>query len=267
MKMKGLFKTIWVAAVAFVIMTATSCSSDTDYFGLDELEGSAIIPLTETDSEYLDLDIDTITVWSNNDLRILNEAEYRMGITYDNEKREYSKKHESYLELNISKKLYNRIWDNYCYNNSILSVSSLARVKSRNIETTDSQYNCVPLSLSHCCNKPYDEVVKVCSKHDSIWPNRGVDLCYVALIVADLGKCVTTYYGRSDIIDSYGDSVVPINGMLITETGGTPQYHAVCAYKYDGSGLIFNKIFYNDYQTNKNGWVAASQAHVLFIIK
>lgn len=145
--------------------------------------------------------------------------------------------------------------------------SSRTRIIRSNIEAVESEFNCVPLSLQYCCNKSYEEVVKACNKYFPEWPSMGVDLGYVGLIVQDLGKQLITYYNSNDIKTAYGDNNIEINGMLILEAEGKSPYHAVCAYRYDGSGWLFNKIFYNDYQKNKNGWVLVSQAHVLFIIK
>lgn len=264
--MKGFFKTIGLTVITFVIMTATSCCSDADYFGLDSFEEATIVFATDVYSEHLDLDIDKIEAWSERDLNILEEAERRMGITFNDEKRQFSKNQYSYLDLNISKKLYNKIWDNYCYNNSILIGSSKTRFIRSNIEALESIYNCVPLSLQHCCNKSYEEVVRICCKHDPQWPSRGVDLGYVGAIVQDLGKQITTYYKSNDIMVAYADNDIVINGMLILRTGGVTPYHAVCAYKYNGSGDS-KKIFFNDYQKNEMGkWITVSEASTLFII-
>ena len=82
----------------------------------------------------------------------------------------------------------------------------------------------------------------------------------------DLGKQITTYYNSNDIMVAYADNDIVINGMLILRTGGVTPYHAVCAYKYNGSGDS-KKIFFNDYQKNEMGkWITVSEASTLFII-
>lgn len=262
---------IGFAILAFAIsFIAISCTSDDEFFGFDcedEFTNSIKSNIDLSIShEYLDLDIDTIKKWSKKDLCILDEAEYRMGISFNSSTNEYSKNYRTNSELNISKKLYNRIWENYQHNNlTVNKNSSKKRIKESNPEGINSKYNCVPLTLSYCLATPYSTVVRVCNKVDPNWNTRGVDLGYVGIIVDSLGYSMNTYYTPQEIRNHYGESEMDINAMLITSTGGIPKYHAVRAYYYDGSARWMKKIFYNDYQSGDyNCWMAVSGIHVLF---
>jgi hypothetical protein len=256
-------------SVTVALLTA-SCSND-EFFGFDDMKDYTFTLESSIYSndfqKYLDLDIDTIKKWSRKDLTILDEAEYRMGIRFDEKNRFYTRNYNTYLELNISEKLYNRIWDNYYHNNLILGeTTSKKRVKKRNSEGAGIRYDCVPISLSYCLATPYSTVVRVCNNVDPGWNNRGVDLGYVGIIVDSLGYSMNTYYSPQEVRNHYGSSDIDINAMLITSnTGGNPKYHAVCAYHYDGSSWWINKIFYNDYQGGYyNCWMAVSGVEYLF---
>jgi len=54
--------------------------------------------------------------------------------------------------------------------------------------------------------------------------------------------------------------------VLITYTGATPPYHAIRAYRYDGSNSLWRKIFYTDYQNNFSHWMSVSAADMMFVV-
>ena len=270
MKQTNKLKMIAAMAVSVIVaLLSASCSND-EFFGFEDMNDytSTIESSIYSNDfqKYLDLDIDTIKKWSKKDLIILDEAEYRMGIRLDEKTKFYSKNYNTYLELNISEKLYNRIWDNYYHNNLVLGEAlSKKRVKRRSPEGMGSRYDCVPISLSHCLATPYATVVRVCNNVDPGWVNRGVDLGYVGIIVDSLGYSMNTYYSPQEVRDHYGSSDIDINAMITTYTGGNPKYHAVCAYHYDGSSWWIKKLFYNDYQSGAyNCWMAVAGIHALF---
>ena len=79
--MKGFFKTIGLTVITFVIMTATSCSSDADYFGLDEFEDVQCLYSLNTyqDSNYLDMQESYFKNFTDEDWKIYIEAESRLS--------------------------------------------------------------------------------------------------------------------------------------------------------------------------------------------
>ena len=164
-------------------------------------------------------------------------------------------------------KLYNRIWENYLYYNSIKKSSFKIKItKSYNPEGPGDP-TCVPLTIAYCCNQPYPQVFAKCNQVDpGWWPTRGVDLGYVAGIMESYGKTVTTLYNSQEIREYYGNQVCDINAVLITYTGATPPYHAIRAYRYDGSNSLWRKIFYTDYQNNFSHWMSVSAADMMFVV-
>jgi len=153
------------------------------------------------------------------------------------------------------------------YYNSIKKSSFKIKItKSYNPEGPGDP-TCVPLTIAYCCNQPYPQVFAKCNQVDpGWWPTRGVDLGYVAGIMESYGKTVTTLYNSQEIREYYGNQVCDINAVLITYTGATPPYHAIRAYRYDGSNSLWRKIFYTDYQNNFSHWMSVSAADMMFVV-
>lgn len=154
--MKGLFKTIWVAAVAFVIMTATNCSSDTDYFGLDELEDVQCLYSLNTyqDSNHLDMQESYFKNFTDEDWKIYIEAESRLSyIVSEDGQRSIVQK--SGGQVNISDRLFDNIKSNIENTNKLISCNneaSIARIKTLNIEPELEGNDCVGLCIADYLN-------------------------------------------------------------------------------------------------------------------
>lgn len=256
-------------AMCICVFSLTSCEHD-DYFGLDDYydntdsdDFEGFSPEYDT---YLELNIDTIKKITKRDMRIIDEAEYRMGVSFDEDRKLYSWNKEKRRKLNISSELYEKIISNIERNNYILH-PELVRTKTQDPER-ESKYDCVPTSLSHCLPVTYGRATAACSKIDSGWKDRGVKLGLVKAIVQELGYTTETLYSPSEIREKYGREAHEINAMLVTENYGEAVDHAVCATYYDGSSWLIKKMYYLDYQgcnTPSLNWMAVSQVSVLFV--
>ena len=207
-----------------------------------------------------------IKQWGRYEFDILEDAESRMGIFCANN--HYYKNELSAQHINISPELYDFIWTNYSLQNNIDNVChKLPLTKSSSNESSDTRYDCVPIAISHCGTKTYEQVAAICDRFDSGWRSRGVDLGYAASIMenCDCGT-VTTYHNSNEIVTRYDTSTVNLNAMMVYETYNSDcNYHAVNAYKYVG-GQRSHKIFYNDYQNNlTDRWKFVSSVDCMFV--
>ena len=266
---KRIFKAMWLSVMAVAVVTVSSCSSDSDFFGLDGLEDMDYLNAVNSynNSTFLDLDIDTIKEWSTVSLSILDEAEVRMGISYDKDLRLFAKNQLSASDLNISKKLYDAIWTNYKSLNVKFheNKNNLLRSKSRSVEG-GGENNCFVLSANACSGVPIGRIIAQCNYEDPGWQSRGgIDLGHASSILYNIGFPVTTLYDSQDIRDYYGSTTTFINGIMVYPTSIFPYYHAVHATQYDGSGVI-NKVIYNDPQNGTSyNWMAVYAVNCMFV--
>ena len=119
-------------------MTATNCSSDDDYFGLDELEDVQCLYSLNTyqDSNYLDMQESYFKNFTDEDWKIYIEAESRLSYTvFEDGQRSIVQKSEG--EVNISDRLFENIKSNIGNTNKLISSNKvyIALSKTRNIES------------------------------------------------------------------------------------------------------------------------------------
>lgn len=152
---KRVFSAMWLSVMAIAVLTVSSCSNDSDIFGLDGLEDVANKYAKAT---FLELsDYSNLYNLSEDDLLILSEAEMRLNIKV--KKGLYTLGYNNGNAVNISERLYDYISQNYNYYNSLVAKSNnIVRTKSSNPETADRN-DCVPIAISHYLNIPYETVV------------------------------------------------------------------------------------------------------------
>lgn len=187
--MKGFFKTIWLAAVTLIIMTATNCSSDADYFGLDELEDVQYLYSLNTyqDSNYLDMQESYFKNFTDEDWKIYIEAESRLSYTvFEDGQRSIVQR--SGGEVNISDRLFENIKSNIENTNKLISSNNkvyIARSKTRNIEPEPEPEpepelegnDCVGQCIAEYCRLDLKDVnKKICSKYPEYANGLGIGL-------------------------------------------------------------------------------------------
>lgn len=178
------FRTIWLAIIAFMMITVTSCSNHEDYFGLDVENKSNVKRTTRTScidcSEYLTISTYDFNQWSDKDYDAFNTAMDRIGVEFSESKFRYVFEEPSGKEINISDSLYNCVvqmfegtnlmLDSLCNQNEGIGT----RMKTRAAESSSSNStklpDCVPVAISNMgINAPsLEDALKKC---DELFPD------------------------------------------------------------------------------------------------
>ena len=266
--MKGFFKTIWLAAVTLIIMTATNCSSDADYFGLDELEDVQCLYSLNTyqDSNYLDMQESYFKNFTDEDWKIYIEAESRLSYTvFEDGQRSIVQK--SGEEVNISDRLFENIKSNVENTNKLISRNNkvyIARSKTRNIEPEpELEVNdCVGQCIAEYCRLDLKDVnKKICSKYPEYANGLGIELNDLLSVVrlfkpdaAEQSKFypIDNFSGEqsiSGILALYGHAVVI---KKIAYRDSTKNYH-IWAYNPQSGDNFDTDIYKNEIPTSIAG--------------
>ena len=251
------FRTIWLAIIAFMMITVTSCSNHEDYFGLDVENKSNVKRTTRTScidcSEYLTISAYDLKEMTEKDLETLDNAISRMGISVTESPKKYIYEASCGKEINISDSLYTTIvkmidnTNRIFADSDILNQSKVTRMKSRAAEPPSSSpstlYDCVPAAISHMGrNAPsYEAVIKKC---DELYPKWRTDK---GILLSEIESLIRYYIPVSMYRDlSYftiGSHFVP---NYVTVFG----FHAVNAYRISKTPYIStNLIHYYDYSS------------------
>lgn len=239
--MKGFFKTIGLTVITFVIMTATSCSSDADYFGLDEFEDVQCLYSLNTyqDSNYLDMQESYFKNFTDEDWKIYIEAESRLSyiVSGDGQRSIVQK---SGGEVNISDRLFENIKSNIENTNKLISSNnkvSIPRSKTRNIEPELEGNDCVGQCIAEYCGLRLEDVNKtICSKYPGYASGAGVDPNHL-LSVVRLFKSDAVEMNKFYHLDNFS-GVKNISGIIALR----------------GHAVLIKKIAYQDSAKNYHIW-------------
>ena len=269
--MKGFFKTIWLTAVTLVIMTATSCSSEADYFGLDEVnETFNAERVTRASfincSEYLTISSYDISKWSDDDFNAFSIAAYRIGVSFSKTRYTYVFEEPNGEKINISDSLYNCVIEMYERTNSFLNSSSkldgamTSRMKSRATESNSGiEQDCVPAAIAHMkgVNVGINEIKQTCDTLFPGWRAKGIDKEEVGDIIRKY-IAVNRYYDMSFCKE--GSHELP-NYVVTTNIG---QAHTANAF-FIRKNNFNSVIFCHDYSSSSNGDIVINELELYSI--
>lgn len=252
---KKVFKAMRLSVMAVAVVTVSSCSSDSDFFGLDGLEDMDYLnPLTNYQSEeYLDLDIESkdILHLSDEDNMIIGKALARFDIRYTKDSL-YDMSHLSAEKLNMSEELFYHIKSGFEYTNSIKTKykisKSIKRSKNRSTEYWGQvPFDCFPVAVSHYGDISLSLVYSKCDSVCSNWRTLGYfPHLYRERVITSLGL---SYAWLSQFYKSTG----MFNAIVTMEQG---------EIDHDVNGIVYYKNsspitdYYNDiilYQDYTNG--------------
>jgi hypothetical protein len=185
---KKVFKAMWLSVIAVVVVTVSSCSSDSDFFGLDGLEGTIYLnPLTNYQNEkYLDIEKLYFKDFTDNDWNNYIEAESRLSFKYSNDG-QCSIIQTSGEEVNISDKLFECIKNSIENSNLLLSNEKsrkiVARSLNRNVEAGLLGNDCVGQCIADYCGLDINNVNQTIASNypqyingDGISPDKLLDV-------------------------------------------------------------------------------------------
>ncbi len=251
---KRIFKAMWLSVMAVAVVTVSSCSSDSDFFGLDGLEDMDYLnPLTNYQSEeYLDLDIESkdILHLSDEDNMIIGKALARFDIRYTKDSL-YDMSHLSAEKLNMSEELFYHIKSGFEYTNSLKISKMKNKVKRAKTRATESNsgpsFNCFPVAVSYYGNISLSLVYSKCDSVCSNWRTLGYfPHEYRERVITSLGLSyawLSQFYKTTDMF----------NAIVTMEQG---------EIDHDVNGIVYYKNtspitdYYNDiilYQDYTNG--------------
>lgn len=272
---KRIFKAMWLSVMAVVVVTVSSCSSDSDFFGLDGLEDFKSTQISTKSglvdiSEYLTISTCNSEKWTENDYRSIDKAIQRMNISYSKNRNQYIINEQvKASELNMSDSLYCAVttmleYTNYIFANS--SNNNKRRIKSRSTEQGGLYIlpDCVPAAVSNMGqNAPsYESAIAKCDELYPNWRNEG------GIPSASVESFIELY-----------TSVTPYNDLSFCGTGEQfhPNYvitfgsHAANAYRsfkdmYGGCGIIY----YTDSSASSilnggSGILLASESFTIYV--
>lgn len=255
-KLKGMYALLIAVAACIGITIYGSCSADEDFWGFDEEFKSTENTRAENMdmSEYLTLSTYDFNKWTEEDYRIMEIAEDRMGVYYSESKNRYNIATRNGKSINISESLYNTIQSQYELTNSILNTKTnhkIIRHKRSNEENAPS-YNCFPIALSHMGrNAPsYATAVSECNAIWPNWPTEGVPDSLVGSII----RLHAQVYSYTDM-NAYSEMTNLENCVLLIPTNEIMYGHAVNASYYNPKAgwLHMKRIYYIDYSQDPNG--------------
>ncbi len=278
--MKEFFKTIWLTVIAFVIMTTTSCSSDADYFGLDDVNETYNAERTTRASfidcsEYLTISSYDISKWNDDDFNAYDAAVERIGVSFSKTKNKYVFEEPNAEKINISDSLYNCVISMHEHSNMLINKVmipydvAVKRVKSSNTESlsppssmTARDNDCVPAAISKMgVGAPtYQAVIARCDSLFKDWDtNGGVPTSNVRELI----EYYTPVVEETDLefLDS-DDEIFPRCVTLLGSSGG----HAVNAVRIHLKNGVY-KIDYQDFSKSSkgNGSISADFLYKIFL--
>lgn len=255
-KLKGMYALLVAVAAMIGVTIYGSCSTDEDFWGFDAIKTSEENTRSELMdmSEYLTLSTYDFNKWTEEDYRIMEIAEDRMGVYYAESKNKYDIAAKNGKSINISESLYNTIQSQYELTNSILNAKTnhkIIRRKRSNAENTPS-YNCFPIALSHMGrNAPsYATAVSECNYYWPNWSNEGVPDSMVGGII----RLHAQVYSYTDM-NEYNEVTMLDNCVLLIPSDEIMYGHAVNATRYDPKAgwLHIKRIYYVDYSKDSLG--------------
>ena len=235
--MKEFFKTIWLTVIAFVIITATGCSSDADYFGLDDVDETFDAERTTRASfidcsEYLTISSFDVEKWCKDDYEAFSIAMDRIGVNFSDSQNKYIFNEPSGKYINISDSLYNCVIEMFERTNSLfaslrgLDVTMVSRMKSSTAESSSNIImDCVPVAISNMgFNAPSrEEAFRRCDEICSDWRENGFPKNLVESLVKEYAP-VTTH--RNLDFCPEGDTIL-LNNCVAQIFQGTHTLNAV----------------------------------------
>lgn len=253
--MKGFFKTIWLTAVTLVIMTATSCSSEADYFGLDEVNetfnAERVTRASFIDcAEYLTISSYDISKWSDDDFNAYDAAVERIGVSFSKTNNKYIFEEPNAEQINISDSLYNCVISMYEHSNilvnKVLVPSSVAvkRLKSSGVESLSPSSSmsardndCVPAAISNMgVGAPtYQAVIAKCDSLFENWDKAGG-------VPTDNVKGLIEYYTpvteETDLFFLDSDNAIFPRCVTLLGNSGCHTVNTVRIHKKNGKYVI-----------------------------
>lgn len=265
--MKGFFKTIGLTVITFVIMTATSCSSDADYFGLDDVDETFNVECTTRASfidcsEYLTISSFDSNEWNNEDFNNFSIAAYRIGVSFSKVENKYVFEEPNGKYINISDSLYNCVIQRYERTNYFLNSSNelngamVSRMKSN---TTETIMDCVPAAICHMgvCAPSETEIKEICDTLFPGWRTKGIDKEEVGGLIRRY-TAVRRYYDMS--FCTTGQHNLP-NYVITTNKG---QAHTVNAFWVDKNN--FNSVIHcHDFSSSSKGDMVINELELFSI--
>ncbi len=262
---KRIFKAMWLSVMAVAVVTVSSCSSDSDFFGLDGLEDFKSTHISTKSglvdiSEYLDISTCNSEKWTENDYISIDKAIQRMGISFLESKNQYVIDFRNAEDINVSDTLFNLIESMFEHSNAIFKESSdkLLRVKTRCIESVMTIPNCVPAAISSMGKDAplYSVVISRCDELYPNWRNSGGVPGYA---VHGLINEYTTVVQYTDM-GFCGPSNTSLNNIVMLINSS----HAVNAYSCSKMGTTL--IYYHDNSSTSrgDGLVFESQVNAIF---
>lgn len=250
---KKVFKAMWLSVIAVVVVTVSSCSSDSDFFGLDGLEDFKSTHISTKSglvdiSEYLDMsNYNSGHNISESDLLILTKAEERLSVIMTLNGYEIQQKNGK--EVNISEQLYDYIEENYRSLNSLMGYNKNRipkRQLSRNTEV-NSKNDCVAYAIANALNISYNTVdTALKNKYSEYRSGNGLQQGHLeeAMKLFNSSACErSTLYPYAGFNGS--ENIISLQGGVFGNNG-----HAVTALKVTkaNSGQ-WNYVWYHDYQS------------------
>ena len=254
-----------------MIMTATSCSSDTDYFGLDDVNETYNAERTTRASfidcsEYLTISSFDTKDWSDEDFNAFSIASYRIGVNFSKTKNMYVFEEPNGKYINISDSLYNCVIEMYERTNSFFNSSNnlngamVSRMKSSAMESSSgNEQDCVPAAICHMgvCAPSETEIKEVCDTLFPGWRTLGIDKEKVEGLIRRY-TAVRRYYDMS--FCTSGKHQLP-NYVITTNI---KQAHTANAFfaKKDGFNSV---IFCHDYSSLSQGDIVVNELELFSI--